>query len=158
MYQVKDSEGNTVCLCSRLSDAQVYKSAESVDKTQYTIDKVESKPENSDSEENNMSQVAVIHTAFEDSPRTVALVNIPETARSTDEALEYAYRWTNNLAGSWSRSDIEDNGDYNPDVTVMAPLGKGGRGLRSTSMGDQMLIGNKKYVVAAFGFEELNSD
>ena len=71
------------------------------------------------------------------------------------EALEYAYRWTNNVMGSWSRTDIEDNGDYNPDVTVMASLGEGGMGLRSTSMGDQMLIGNKKYKVAAFGFEEI---
>jgi hypothetical protein len=37
----------------------------------------------------------------------------------------------------------------------MASLGKDGMGLRSTSMGDQMLIGNKKYKVAAFGFEEM---
>ena len=106
-------------------------------------------------ERDYIMQVAVIHTAFEESPRTVAFVNIPEDARSTDEALEYAYRWTNNVMGSWSRTDIEDNGDYNPDVTVMASLGEGGMGLRSTSMGDQMLIGNKKYKVAAFGFEEI---
>ena len=103
-------------------------------------------------------QVAVIHTAFEDSPRTVAFVNIPEDARSTDDALEYAYRWTNNVSGSWSRDDIENNGDYNSDVTVMAdlPVHEGVTyGLRSTSMGDQMLIGNKKYKVAGFGFEEI---
>ena len=106
-------------------------------------------------ERDYIMQVAVIHTAFEESPRTVAFVNIPEDARSTDEALEYAYRWTNNVMGSWSRTDIEDNGDYNPNVTLMASLGKGGMGLRSTSMGDQMLIGNKKYKVAAFGFEEI---
>ena len=106
-------------------------------------------------ERDYIMQVAVIHTAFEESPRTVAFVNIPEDARSTDEALEYAYRWTNNVMGSWSRTDVEDNGDYNPDVTVMASLGEGGMGLRSTSMGDQMLIGNKKYKVAAFGFEEI---
>ncbi len=100
-------------------------------------------------------QVAVIHTAFEKSPRTVAFVNIPEDARSTDEALEYAYRWTNNVMGSWSRTDIEDNGDYNPDVTVMASLGEGGMGLRSTSMGDQMLTGTKKYKLAACVFGEV---
>ena len=82
-------------------------------------------------------------------------VNIPEDVQSTDDALEYAYRWTNNVMGSWSRTDIEDNGDYNPNVTLMASLGEGGMGLRSTSMGDQMLIGNKKYTVAAFGFEEI---
>ena len=101
-------------------------------------------------------QVAVIHTAFEDTPRTVAFVDVPEEISAfgtTDECLEYAYRWTNNIMGSWSRNDIEDNGDYNPNVTVMAPLNEGGMGLRSTSMGDQMLIGNKKYKVAMCGFE-----
>jgi len=103
-------------------------------------------------------QVAVIHTAFEDTPRTVAFVDVPEEISAfgtTDECLEYAYRWTNNIMGSWSRNDIEDNGDYNPNVTVMAPLNEGGMGLRSTSMGDQMLIGNKKYEVAMCGFEEV---
>ena len=103
-----------------------------------------------------MSKVAVIHTAFEDSPRTVALVDVG--ILTGDQALEYAYRWTNNVMGSWSRTDIEDNGDYNPDVTVMAdlPVHEGVTyGLRSTSMGDQMLIGNKKYKVAGFGFEEI---
>ena len=102
-----------------------------------------------------MTQVAVIHSAFEDTPRTVALVQIPEDCQSTESALEYAYRWTNNVMGSWSRTDIEDNGDYNPNVTVMAPLNENGMGLRSTSMGDQMLIGNKKYKVAAIGFKEV---
>jgi len=28
-------------------------------------------------------------------------------------------------------------------------------GLRSTSVGDQMLLGNKKYRVASFGFKEI---
>lgn len=103
-------------------------------------------------------QVAVIHTAFEDTPRTVAFVDVPEEISAfgtTDQCLEYAYRWTNNIMGSWSRNDIEDNGDHNPNVTVMAPLNEGGMGLRSTSMGDQMLIGNKKYEVAMCGFEEV---
>ena len=108
-------------------------------------------------------QVAVIHTAFEDSPRTVAFVNIPEDARSTDEALEYAYRWTNNVMGSWSiQSEFLSsgkNGDYNENVTVMAPLPVDDRGqawgLRSTSMGDQMLVGNTKYEVAMCGFEKI---
>lgn len=103
-------------------------------------------------------QVAVIHTAFEDSPRTVAFVDVPD-GTETNEALEYAYRWTNNVMGSWSRKeevfeDGETNGDFNPNVTVMAPL-ENGMGLRSTSMNDQMLIGNKKYKVAMLGFEEI---
>ena len=112
-------------------------------------------------------QVAVIHTAFEDSPRTVAFVNIPEDARSTDDALEYAYRWTNNIQGSWSIKEFTleadngvtmQNGDYNENVTVMAdlPVYEGKTfGMRSTSMGDQMLMGTTKYKVAIVGFEEI---
>ena len=45
-----------------------------------------------------MTQVAVIHTAFEDTPRTVALVDAPEG--SVTEQLEYAYRWTQNIMDS----------------------------------------------------------
>lgn len=106
-------------------------------------------------------QVAVIHTAFEDAPQTVAFVEVGE--RKGDDALEYAFRWTNNVMGSWSIKEQylgdEVNGDYNDDVTVMAPLHKDadGRewGLRSTSVGDQMLMGTTKYRVAGFGFEEI---
>ena len=105
-----------------------------------------------------MTQVAVIHTAFEDSPRTVAFVDVPELP-STNEMLEYAYRWTNNVMGSWSRpektfSNGERNGDYNPAVTTLAPL-HDGMGLRSTSMGDQMIVDGKTYEVAMMGFEEV---
>ena len=111
-----------------------------------------------------MKQVAVIHTAFEDSPRTVAFVNVPDEF-SADMALEYAYKRTNNIEGSWSKPQVFEwegevvaNPDFSEDVTVMAPLpvhdGKE-FGLRSTSMGDQMLFGTKKYKVAAFGFEEI---
>ena len=104
-----------------------------------------------------MEQVAVIHTAFEDAPSTVAFVDVDENL-SLSEKLEYAYRWTNNVMGSWSRTDLEDNGDYNPAVTRVAPLHEDGMGLRSTSMGDQMLVGNKKYVVAMMGFETLEGE
>ena len=99
-------------------------------------------------------QIAVIHTAFEDSPRTVALVEVGD--RTGDEALEYAYHRTQNIYGSWSRDDIENNLDYSEDVTVMAdlPVHEGVTyGLRSTSMGDQMLLGTEKYKVDMVGFE-----
>lgn len=101
-------------------------------------------------------KVAVIHTAFEDSPRTVAMVTVGD--RTGDEALEYAYRRTQNLAGSWSRNDFSPNPDYSEDVTVMAdlPVHDGVTyGLRSTSMGDQMLLGNEKYKVAMCGFDRI---
>ena len=108
-------------------------------------------------------QVAVIHTAFEDTPRTVAFVEVGE--RTGNEALEYAYRSTNNVEGSWSLGvrefeDGESNGDYNPAVTVVGPMhvDENGKtwGLRSTSVGDQMLMGTDKYVVASIGFDKLS--
>ena len=107
-----------------------------------------------------MEKVAVIHTAFEDKPSTVAFVDV-DPSLSLNKKLEYAYRWTNNVMGSWSRDEevFEDgtpNGDFNPAVTRVAPLHEDGMGLRSTSVGDQMLVGNKKYVVARFGFETLD--
>jgi hypothetical protein len=111
-----------------------------------------------------MKQVAVIHTAFEDAPTTVAFVNVPDTF-SANMALEYAFKKTNNIEGSWSKpqvyefdGEVFENPDFSEDVTVMAalPVHDGVEyGLRSTSMGDQMLFGTKKYKVAAFGFEEI---
>ena len=96
-----------------------------------------------------MTQVAVIHTAFEDTPRTVAFVEVGE--RVGTEALEYAYRWTQNIMDSWSLKMPQDGND---DVTVMGEI-VDGMGIRSTSMGDQMLVGTTKYKVAAVGFEEI---
>ncbi len=100
---------------------------------------------------NNENQpVAVIHTAFEDSPRTVALVQTKE-GMTTNEKLEYAYRWTQNIMDSWSLKMPQDGND---DVTVMGEI-VDGMGLRSTSVGDQMLVGTTKYKVAMCGFEEI---
>ena len=100
---------------------------------------------------NNENQpVAVIHTAFEDSPRTVALVQTKE-GMTTNEKLEYAYRWTQNIIDSWSLKMPQDGND---DVTVMGEI-VDGMGLRSTSVGDQMLVGTTKYKVAMCGFEEI---
>ena len=101
-----------------------------------------------------MTQVAVIHTAFEDTPRTVAFVDVGEL--QGESALEYAYRWTQNIMDSWSKKGPQDG---NPAVTVMAPLheGEDGKtyGLRSTSMGDHLLLGNTKYEVSAVGFTKI---
>ena len=101
--------------------------------------------------------VTVIHKAFEDAPITVA--EVETTLTNVDEALEYAYRWTNNVMGSWSRPEKtfdngESNGDYNPFVTTLAPL-HNGMGLRSTSVGDQMIVEGKTFEVAMMGFEEV---
>ena len=101
-----------------------------------------------------MEQVAVIHTAFEDKPSTVAFVEVPDDAKSTIDKLEFAYRWTQNIMDSWS---LKMPADGNDKVTVVGDISNG-RVLRSTSVGDQMLVGNKKYVVAMMGFETLEGE
>ena len=98
-------------------------------------------------------QIEVIHAAFEDEAEHMATVNAPHA--KVIEALEYAYRWTNNVAGSWSRRDIEDNGDANEMVTVVKPVGKLGH--RSTSVGDYMRVDGDLYRVAGMGFEPAES-
>ena len=100
-------------------------------------------------------KVTVVHTAFEDAPIIVAEVTAPADTSSVESALEYAYRWTNNVMGSWSRDDLEDNGDYNPAVKRVADLHKDGMGLRSTSMGDMMHVDGRSFEVAMMGFQEL---
>ncbi len=100
-------------------------------------------------------KITVLHKAFEDEAKKVALVNVPAEISDVEEALEYAYRWTNNVMGSWSRSDIDNNGDYNPNVSRLAPLHEDGMGLRSTSMGDEMIVDGKTFKVAMLGFEEV---
>ena len=97
--------------------------------------------------------VAVIHTAFEDKPSTVALVHTKE-GMTLSEKLEYAYRWTQNIMDSWSLKLPMDNND---DVTVMGEI-VDGMGLRSTSVGDQILVGTEKYVVAPMGFTTLDGE
>ena len=97
--------------------------------------------------------VAVIHTAFEDKPSTVALVHTKE-GMTLSQKLEYAYRWTQNIMDSWS---LKMPMDGNDDVTVMGEI-VDGMGLRSTSMGDQILVGTEKYVVAPMGFTTLDGE
>jgi len=105
-------------------------------------------------------KVTVVHTAFEDTPQIVAEVTAPADTTSVEQALEYAYRWTNNVMGSWSRKEeVFDNGSANGDlndaVVVKAPLHEGGMGLRSTSMGDMMHVDGRSFEVAMAGFQEL---
>ena len=103
-------------------------------------------------------KVTVVHTAFEDAPQIVAEVNAPHA--KVEEAIEYAYRLTNTLMGSWSRKEElfdngHANGDLNDNVVVKAPLHEGGMGLRSTSVGDMMHVDGRSFEVARMGFQEL---
>ena len=110
-------------------------------------------------------QVAVIHTAFEDTPTVVAYVDTSKmliNTASKEEALTAAYHFTQNIYGSWSMgSELPDgsiNEDFNRNVLVMTelPVVNGKTfGLRSTSMGDQMIIGTTKYNVDMMGFSEI---
>ena len=99
-----------------------------------------------------MTQIAVIHTAFEDTPRTVALVDAPEG--TVTEQLEYAYRWTQNIMDSWSMNGA---GDGNDNVKVVEPLhvDESGKawGHRSSAMGDHFLVDGTLYKCASIGFE-----
>ena len=115
-----------------------------------------------------MNKVAVIHTAFEDAPQTVAFVDVPEFP-TVIETLEYCYRWTNNLAGSWSKGEILtgdngetiNNGDYNKNVTVMAdlPVCVGvTKGSRSTSVNVHVCIANQKSADAGCGYNTKAGD
>ena len=106
-------------------------------------------------------EICVIHAAFEDIPKIVATVDIPDDVQGEADdldALEYAYRWTQNIHGSWSR---HDNPDWNARVKRIAdlPTHLGETlGLRSTSAGDFMSISTKdgqirRYKVVSVGFE-----
>ena len=89
----------------------------------------------------------------------VAVVNYPYNDTSDsgfDFALEYAYRWTNNLTGSWSKK-IGD--DANDDVDVLVTR-EDDMGLRSSMVGDQFVIeatsGDRSlHEVGMFGFKSL---
>ena len=119
-------------------------------------------------ERDYIMQISVIHSAFEDAPKTVALIEVGNIdVLGEMQALEYAYHRTQNIQGSWSRAEemyyngeAVFNEDFSSDVTVLAELPVSKRsgevmGLRSTSMGDTMLLGNKKFKVAMCGFEEI---
>jgi len=82
----------------------------------------------------------------------VALVDVTDFSNhSVEEQLEYAFRYTNNIMGSWSKKIGEDAND---DVTVLVER-EDGYGLRSTSMGDRMEIDGVEYRVAMVGFKEV---
>lgn len=85
----------------------------------------------------------------------VATVNTPHEFVS--EALEYAWRWTQNINGSWSRPN---NADSNDSVVVHAALPThNGRilGLRSSMIGDTFRINGRSWMVSSFGFTPMGS-
>jgi hypothetical protein len=95
----------------------------------------------------------------------VAEVQIPveiSAFGTTDDCLEYAYRWTNNIEGSWSIKKTSftlkdgnsiSNGDYNNKVTVLKHR-EDGLGQRSSMMGDRFIADGVSYDCSPFGFKK----
>ena len=100
--------------------------------------------------------------------KEVAIVDAPDEL-DVIESLSYAFRWTNNVDGSWSKPRtfqlsngeiIHDNGDYNERVKFIAEPHPQGYGERSTSVGDLMTIvlprvGVQTWEVMPNGFREI---
>lgn len=111
-------------------------------------------------------QIMVIHNDFETNKQE-AVAAVTFDGDDINAGLEYAYRWTNNLDGSWSQGEdfvmdgrLYENPDFNPNVKVLVPLRKFmGRtlGHRSTSVRDRMIVDGETYKVASFGFEKMEN-
>ena len=90
---------------------------------------------------NPKEKVSVIHSAFEDNPRTVAFVEVDKSL-SIEEKLDIAFVKTNSIDEAWWD---------NKEVTAMFP----NEACRSTSTGDIVLIGNVKYKCEHVGWSEV---
>ena len=86
--------------------------------------------------------VAVIHSAYEDSPRTVAFVNVDKTW-SVKKKLEKAFMLTNTIEDAWYTSD---------EIIYIGPESS----CRSTSVGDIVRFENgKKFKCENTGWVEV---
>ena len=85
--------------------------------------------------------VTVIHSAFEESPRKVALVDVDKSLSDMDK-LEMAFMLTNSIDDAWWN---------NTEVTKMF----NSEGCRSTSTGDFILVGDVKYKCEAAGWSKV---
>lgn len=91
----------------------------------------------------------------------IHMADIKADTNDVNSALEWAFRRTQNIEGSWSQGmyfdDGEKNLDYHPDVIVMEEIetinGKK-YGHRSSMMGDIFVIDGKRYEVDFIGFKE----
>ena len=88
-------------------------------------------------------KVAVIHSVFEDAPTTVAFVEV-DPALSDIGKCEKAFMLTNSINDAWWN---------NEEVTKMFD----GGACRSTSTGDMILVGTKKYLCETCGWKEVDN-
>ena len=92
-----------------------------------------------DDVKNPKETVSVVHAAFEDKSHLVAFVEVEKSWTDT-EKLEHAFTKTNSINEAWYTSE---------DVDYMGPE----KSCRSTSVGDFVLIGAKKYECMMAGWE-----
>ena len=101
------------------------------------------------------NSIKVIHCAFDYQPVHVATVQTEDL--TIMDGLEYAFRWTQNIEDSWSMKGEHDGND---NVTIVASLHEGLNGqvygLRSTSVGDKMIVNCLTYLVDSIGFKLLD--
>ena len=84
-------------------------------------------------------EVAVIHSAFGDKPHVVAFVEVDKNLSDTEKC-EVAFKLTNTIDTAWWTNEGVEYVNDKPTC-------------RSTSSGDHVLIGNKKYKCARIGWE-----
>ena len=87
-------------------------------------------------------------------PYNAAEVNAP--TQDVNEALNYAFRWTQNIDGSWSN---KIGGDANDNVTPLHYYASG-TGLRSSMVGDEFTVWFedktfKKFRCMPIGFKDI---
>ena len=85
-------------------------------------------------------------------PYNAASVKTPFATK--EEALEYAFRWTQNISGSWSNKEGDDAND---NVEVLH-YKNDGSGLRSSMVGDHFTVDGETFEVAMFGFTKASGD
>ena len=105
------------------------------------MNKLDALLETLDTMVNPKETVAVIHGAFDDTPHTVALVEVKKDMTDADK-LELAFMKTNSIDDAWWN---------NKGITKMFD----GDTCRSTSVGDMVLIGNEKYLCEPAGWSKV---
>ena len=86
-------------------------------------------------------EVAVIHAAYEDTPRTVAFVEV-DKLMTVEDKLEKAFMLTNTIDAAWYTDD---------KVNYIGPE----KTCRSTSVGDFVLVGKTKYECKPAGWSKV---
>lgn len=101
-----------------------------------------------------VNEGTVIHVLGYKKPTEVARVSFPRNIANTSERLEYCYRHTQNIQGSWSLKIGKMDANNNVTVTGPSEIRDGKKlGIRSTTLCDVIQIGHDRHVVAISGFK-----